>query len=360
MTTRTQPPPCRPLIVTTDSELLDDLLRLTAEAGVIADAASDPASARPYLDSASIVLIGIDKAEACVRAGLPRRPGMILIGRHEGGLPDWAEADDLGVDHIVTLPAAEPWLLERLVASDGDADGRVVAVIGGRGGAGTSVLAGALAITGARFGMRTLLVDADPLGGGADLVLGWEGMEGLRWPELSGASGRLSGTALVEALPGRSDLVVLSWDRGEPAAVGAEAMVATLDAARRGRDLIVVDLPRYVDEASILALRNADRAYLVVPAELRACAAATRVAATVLPHAPALSLVVRQPGPAGLTVKAVTEAVHLPLAGSMRTEPLLAKELERGVAPAANGRGPLAVLCERLLGEIATSSAVAA
>jgi secretion/DNA translocation related CpaE-like protein len=208
--------------------------------------------------------------------------------------------------------------------------------------------------------MRTLLVDADPLGGGADLVLGWEGLEGLRWPELSGASGRFSPPALVEALPGRSDLVVLSWDRGEPAAVPAEAMMATLDAARRGRDLIVIDVPRHIDETSALALRSAHKAFLVVPAQLRACAAATRVAATVLPHAPSLSLVVRQPGPAGLTVKAVVEAVHLPLAGAMRTEPLLAKELERGVAPAASGRGPLAVLCERLLGDIAMPSLDAA
>jgi hypothetical protein len=37
----------------------------------------------------------------------------------------------------------------------------------------------------------------------------------------------------------------------------------------------------------------------------------------------------------------------------MRTEPLLAKELERGVPPSASGRGPLAVLCERLLGDLA-------
>ena len=41
-----------------------------------------------------------------------------------------------------------------------------------------------------------------------------------------------------------------------------EAMAATLDAARRGRDLVVVDLPRHLDEAAVLALQSADRALL--------------------------------------------------------------------------------------------------
>ncbi len=75
---------------------------------------------------------------------------------------------------------------------------------GGRGGAGASVLAGGLAVTAARRGLRTLLIDADPLGGGVDLVLGWESLDGLRWPSLSQASGRVQPAALVDALPGRA------------------------------------------------------------------------------------------------------------------------------------------------------------
>lgn len=342
----------RPLIITSDPELLNDLLRLTAEAGLIADAAADPAAARPYFAGAPMVFIGGDKAQACVRAAFPTRPNVVLVERREAERPDFGQAETLGADHIITLPAGEPWLLERLVSFDDDDTGSVLAVIGGRGGAGASVLAGGLAITGARFGMRTLLIDADPMGGGADLVLGWESMRGLRWPDLSGASGRVPSSALVESLPGHADLVVLSWDRGEPATVPTEAMLSALDASKRGRDLVVIDVPRHLDEASLIALRAADRAYLVVPAELRACAAATRVAATVLPHAPALSVVVRQPGPGGLTVQEVVDAVHLPLAGTLKTEVTLAKELERGVAPASSGRGSLAVLCEKLLGEL--------
>jgi secretion/DNA translocation related CpaE-like protein len=360
-----------PLFVTADPDLLDDLLRLAARAGAMPDVAPDPAGARPWFPQAARVFIGGDMAEPCARAGLPRRSGVIVVIRepHTGQADrdagdfatdgaEWDAAHRMGAEHVAVLPAAEPWLVEQLAepaSADGfevPGNGHVVAVLGGRGGAGASVLAGALAVTGARRGLRTLLIDADPLGGGVDLVLGWESLEGLRWPALSQASGRVPAPALVDALPGLSELVILSWDRGEPTTVPPEAMLAALDAGRRGRDLTVVDLPRRLDESSMLALRAADQAYLVVPAELRACAAAARVAAIAGPHCAALSVVVRQPGPGGLSVKEVIAALRLPYAGTVRSEPRLRTALERGEPPAAAGRGSLATLCEKLLADV--------
>ena len=185
-------------------------------------------------------------------------------------------------------------------------------------------------------------------------------LDGLRWPALSQASGEVPAPALVEALPGRSDLVILSWDRGEPMTVPPEAMLAALDAGRRGRDLTVVDLPRRLDESAMLALRAADQVYLVVPAELRACAAAARVAAVAGPHCAALSVVVRQPGPAGLAVKEVIAALRLPYAGTIRSEPRLRTAWERGEPPAASGHGSLATLCGKLLDDVFPVAASAA
>jgi secretion/DNA translocation related CpaE-like protein len=340
-----------PLIVTADPLLLEDLLCLTADIGLIADVAPDPAAARSWFERSPLVLIGIDVAEACIRAGLRRRADVVLVARLDLPAPSWLWplADRLAVSHVAALPAAEPWLRERLARIDRDGTGHIIAVLGGRGGAGASVLAGALAVTGARLGMTTMLIDADPLGGGVDLVLGWEHRDGLRWPALSAVGGRVHPSALVEALPGQPDLVVLSWDRGEPSVATPEAMIAALDAGRRGRDLVVVDLPRSLDDAAVLALTAADQAYLVVPAELRACAAAARVAATALPHSPFLSLVVRQPAPGGLSSVEVAKAVQLPLAGSFRLESSVSSALERGEPPARSGRGSLAKLCDRLL-----------
>jgi len=354
----TSEPARHPLVVTADPELLDDLVRVAADVGVLIDVAPDPAAARPWYGRAPLVLVGIDAAAACLRARLGRRPALVLVGRHAGtGPPDWPEADQLGVEHVVALPAGESWLATRLrKLSDGAPAGQVVAVLGGRGGAGASVFATGLAVTAARAGWRTLLIDADPLGGGVDLVLGWETLDGLRWPALSAASGRVSPPALVDALPQRGELVVLSWDRGEVVEVPAEAMATALDAGRRGRDLVIVDLPRRLDDASLLALGTADRGYLVVPAELRACAAAARVATVAGPHCPSLAAVVRGPAPGGLRAKDVAQAIGIPLAGTLRAEPRLAAGLERGEPPARDGAGPLAALCQRILDELGAAA----
>ncbi|MEV0152973.1 septum site-determining protein Ssd [Micromonospora sp. NPDC050686] len=348
--------PRLPLLVTADGDLLDELLRLAAAGGTEVELAADPAAARARWLPAPLVLVGSDQAPACLRARLPRRPGVVLVGRSSQLEPGWEVAELIGAEHVATLPAAEPWLVDRFAECGPDRTGpgpaRIVAVLGGRGGAGASVLAGGLAVTAARARLRTLLVDADPLGGGLDLVLGWEQLDGLRWPALTDADGRVDAPALVRALPSRGDLVVLSWDRGDLLALPAQAMAATVDAARRGRDFVVIDLPRQLDDAAVIALQAAERVFLVVPAELRATAAAARVAAAVAPHCADLSAIVRGPAPGRLKAAEVARALGLPLAGTLRPEPGLCRGLERGEAPAAAGRGPLAALCQRLVGEL--------
>ena len=103
---------------------------------------------------------------------------------------DWEAAIAVGAQHVVTLPAQDGDLMAELsdaaeAARDGGRRGAVVAVIGGRGGAGASVFATALA----QSAPDALLIDADPWGGGIDLVLGSEAEQ---WSALarSGAAGR--------------------------------------------------------------------------------------------------------------------------------------------------------------------------
>jgi secretion/DNA translocation related CpaE-like protein len=347
------PVPRLPLVVTADADLLDDLLRLAAAGGSEVEVAPDPAAARPRYATAPLVVIGLDQLEPCLRARLPRRSRLIVAGR--GTLPDetWQLTKHLGTAHVAALPEAEAWLVDRFAERpEAVTNGRVLAVIGGRGGAGASILAGGLAMTASRSGHRTLLVDGDPLGGGLDLLFGWENVDGVRWPGLADAEGRVDPPALLEALPHRGDLVLLSFDREQLPAVPCEAMAATLDAGRRGRDVIVADLPRHLDDAAALALQSADRTVLIVPAELRATAAAVRVARAVRLHCDDVALVVRGPAPGKLRPRDVSEALGLPLVGSLRPDPGMCQALERGEPPAADGKGPLAELCRDLVKDL--------
>jgi secretion/DNA translocation related CpaE-like protein len=341
------------LLVTRDPGLLDDMLRLAEAAGVEVEVAPDAIAARSRFAAAPFVLIDVVCAAGCLRAGLPRRPGVVLVAVDNGLEPPWDVADAMGAEHIAVLPAAEPWLVDRFIQtmSTPSRGPRVVAVLGGRGGAGASVFAAGLAVTAARSGLRALLVDADPLGGGVDLVLGWEALDGLRWPALA-ASAPPADPPALEALPTCGELAVLSWDRGDVFGVPAESMAAALDAGRAGCGLVVVDLPRRLDDAAALALAAADRALLVVPAELRACAAAARVAAAATAHTASLHVIVRGPAPGRLRAREICRALGLPLAGSLRPEPDLARALERGEPPAGSGKGPLAGLCRRLIAEL--------
>ncbi|MET7420311.1 septum site-determining protein Ssd [Dactylosporangium sp. NPDC005555] len=356
----------RPLLVTDDIDLLDDVLSLAAGVPLDVDVEPGPEPARARYPEAPIVLIGDAAAQACAQAHLPHRRGVVLLTRDQRLDRAMALADAVGAEQIVRFPDGAAWLMDRLAtvahghAVTAAARGRILAVLGGRGGAGASVLAAGLAITAGNVGLRSLLVDADPLGGGADLILGWEDIAGLRWPALAATSGAVDPPALVSALPSRGDVAVLSCDRGQPGGLSEDAMAAALDAGSRGRDLVVTDLPRSLDDAAVLALRAADQVLLVVPAELRACVAAARVAATVTPHTDELRLVVRGPAPGRLRTKQIARSLGLPLAGTLRAEPDLPRRLEQGTPPAGNGRGPLAQLCRRIIGDLGLTNGAAA
>jgi secretion/DNA translocation related CpaE-like protein len=347
------PAPARPLLVTSDPDVLDDLLRLAATAGTDLEVAPDAGAARRAWGRAPLVLVGPDAAVGCARTRLPRRDGVVLLGRDLDDAGIWQRGVEVGAEHVVLLPDGEQWLVDRLAdVGEPARDGAVVAVLGGRGGAGATTLACALAVTAARSGRTALLVDGDPLGGGIDLVFGGEDDAGVRWPELRSTRGRVPAAALAEALPRMAGLSVLSWDRGAPAAVSPDAVGAVLAAGRRAHGLVVVDLPRSVDECTRTVLAQATTVLLVVPREVRAAAAASRVAASVATLGRDLRVVTRGPGPSGLAAAQVAAALGLPLLGDLRPEPGLEAALERGEPPAAGGRGPLSVLCACLLDEL--------
>jgi secretion/DNA translocation related CpaE-like protein len=344
----------RSLVVTADAEALDDLLRLAATAGTDLEVAPDAGAARRAWLAAPFVVVAADAVAGCARLRLPRRPDVVLLGRDldDGGI--WQRAVEIGAEHVVFLPDAERWLTERFAdAAEGGGDqAPLVAVLGGRGGAGATTFASALAVTATRAGRLALLVDGDPFGGGIDLVFGGELDRGLRWPELVSTRGRVPASALSAALPRMRGLSVLSWDRSGAGPAPAEALQSVLAAGRRAHELVVVDLPRSLDDGVRAVLAEATTTVLVVPTEVRAAAAAASVATAVGALCADLRVVTRGPSPSGLSGDQVAGALGLPLVAEMRPEPGLDAALEHGEAPGQRGRGPLSAACSRLLDDL--------
>ncbi|MFG2925982.1 septum site-determining protein Ssd [Streptomyces sp. NPDC048305] len=334
-----------PLILTEDADVLDDLLRLCAAAGAVPEVHHGPPAERGGWDRAPMVLVGDDAARRC--GGMSRRPGVMLVGRDQDDPDVWRRAVEIGAEYVLRLPDSESWLVDK-IANAVEGAGRpalTVGVLGGRGGSGASTLACALAVTAARTGRRTLLVDGDPLGGGIDVLLGGEASEGLRWPDFARSKGRLGGGALEESLPALHGLRVLSWDRDDEVIVPPQAMRSVLSAGRRLGGVVVVDLPRRVDEGVAEVLAQLDVGLLVVPGELRAVAAARRVASAAAMVLNDLRVVAKGPYAAGLDEHWVAKALGLPLAGELPVEPGLSSAQDNGVPPGGNPRGALARFC---------------
>lgn len=207
--------------------------------------------------------------------------------------------------------------------------GRVVAVVGGSGGCGSSALAVLLAQHWSRRG-RTVLVDLDGGGAGLEVLLGVEAAPGVRWADLEHARG-LGADDLVGVLPTWEGIEVLSEDRrvggGSP-----EPRAAVLDALVAGSATVVLDTSARVvacvpDVAQVL---RTTPTVLVTRQDVAGVAAGLRVGSTI---GPVRGVVLRRC--AGTTV-APAEAGHLlaaPVLGRIGDDPGLRGAVERGLGP---------------------------
>ena len=341
-----------------DPALRDDVDRVAAAVGLAVVHASDP-SGRNVWTGAVAVLLDAAAARRCAHRVLPRRGRVVLVVRSEPTATDFQAAIAVGAQKVIVLPNQDGELMAALsdaadASRDEDRRGAIVGVIAGRGGAGASVFATALAQTAA----DALLVDADPWGGGIDLVLGCEGETGLRWPDLTLQGGRLSYTALRDALPQRHGVSVLSGGR-TGSDIDAVPLGAVIDAGSRGGTTVICDLPRRSTDAVETVLDAADLVVVVAPADVRSCAAAAAIAPWVSAGNPNAGVVVRGPSPGGLRSVDVAEIVGLPLLARMRSQPGVADDLERG-GLRLRRRSPLAAAARRVLAVLHRHQAAAA
>lgn len=289
------------LAMLTDPGLRDELDRVAAAVGVrvVHLGGRHPVSRKTWSAAAAVVLDHA-AADRCGRLALPRRTHVSVLTGTEAATATWAAAITVGAQHVLRMPEQEGELVRELAeaaesARDDGICGAVVAVIGGRGGAGASLFAVALAQAAA----DALLVDLDPWAGGIDLLVGGETAPGLRWPDLALQGGRLNWSAVRAALPRPRGISVLSGTR-RGYELDAGPVDAVIDAGRRGGVTVVCDLPRRLTDATQAALDAADLVVLVSPCDVRACAAAATMAPVLTAINPNLGLVVRGPSPGGI------------------------------------------------------------
>lgn len=350
------------LAVLTDPALRDEADRVGAAVGArIVHAGmtfSAPARAsQKTWTAAAAVLLDEQAAGDCAQRALPRRDHVVMIADTAPTAATLHAALAVGAQRVVTLPADGDALVRDLTAAadaarDDKRRGQVVAVTGGRGGAGASLFAAGLA---ANAGDAVLL-DLDPCGGGIDLLVGGENAEGLRWPDLTVQGGRLDWPAVRAALPRHRAVSVLSGGRRSHRP-NPEAVAAVIDAGRRGGATVVCDTPRCVVGAGETALETADLVVVVSPCDVRACAAAASRIPLLSGFNPNTGLVARGPSPGGLRAGEVAELVGLPLLASMRAEPRIAERLEYGRLRLPR-RSALTAACRRVLALLAAGGRV--
>jgi secretion/DNA translocation related CpaE-like protein len=169
----------------------------------------------------------------------------------------------------------------------------VIGVLGGSGGVGASSFAAVSAATLgealAEVDGRAVLVDADPAGGGIDVLLGIEGSGGVRWSGLRVGGGRLDPEVLLNRLPSWRGAGVLACDRPALAPSAARQVIEAL-AQSAG---VVVDLPRNSCPLRDEIVAICRVLVVVVVARLRDVAAAGAVVRSLPAVAPPTVVVLR-------------------------------------------------------------------
>jgi secretion/DNA translocation related CpaE-like protein len=274
---------------------------------------------------------------------------LAVAGGSAGGGDHWRAAVTIGADDVLTTDTDGEEIVRRL--ADTEQLGRTamsVAVVGARGGVGASTFCTALALGGARRGLRPLLVDLDARGGGLDLVIGAEDADGLRWDDVEPVEGRVAGSALLHALPTVHGLHLLSCGR-DGRLLDSSTVDTVIAAGRRAFDLVVLDLPRSMDEAALSALRRSTVVVVVAPGDVRGVAAGQVLMRLLGDHGSDVRVLARTGPGLALEPEEIADAVGAPLIAELREDHRAAAGYARGEAPSLRSRGPWAASVEAVL-----------
>lgn len=245
---------------------------------------------------------------------------------------------------------AAAWRRTAVAAADAATAGRLVAVVGSRGGAGTTFLATHLAAGFARRRRDCVLIDLDPLFDDVGAALGIPvdepvpSLADLIADEAITAAERRPWThpAGFRVIPGSSG--------SEPVAPDADDVVAVVDATVRSTDIVVAHMPRAVSPVATAVVARADEVVVVLTLDVASFRAAKR-AIVALDVEDRCRFVVNRVARADVAVADVQRVFGRPALGVVPASNAVRAAQDRGALLPPRGRVARAV--DRIAGALA-------
>lgn len=322
------------LVAVEDPTLHPEAMHIAAATGRPVVDTTAPGDIARHLPRVSAVLL--DATIARQVSNDKRRDRVFLIGA-DPGPSDWKLAMQIHAEQALLLPAQTPELLTALgrdnakLSNNKGVVGNVIGVLGAAGGVGVSTIAAAIA---RRRGLhnRTVLIDGVPASGGIDLLVGAEDRPGARWPDLGFTRGTVQAKDVLAALPTlEGNVSLLSAARSavlDPFVLGADDVKAAIACLGDGDEPVDVVVDLRAGEIAHEVVEVLDHLVLVVPAEVRAVAAAVSQCLELQRDQVSVSVVLRHRGWSGLDAAEVERIVGVSVIAEIGTIAKLSRSVE--------------------------------
>lgn len=312
------------LVSIADPVIHPEALNIAAATGLDIIDTTDPRDIVRHAPKATAILVD---AITATHASSVQHHSRLFLLYPEPGPVDWKLAVRIGAEDAIILPAQANDLLATLSQPTSTPKAAsVIAVTGAVGGAGTSTLSAALALQLHEI-VPTVLVDADPASPGLDLLLGCENTGGVRWEDLSFHAGSIAAEDLITALPtADSGLPVLTTTRTSDSTMTEDKLLRVISTLQQSH-CVIIDLPASAPFFTA-ATDMCDFVVLLIPAEVRAAAAASRITHTLNARRVDTIGLVRHRGWSGLTAADVETIAGATVVGELGTISALPKTSE--------------------------------
>jgi len=247
-------------------EELEAMLQNNSRLGVYVDLNGDSEQALGWIES-------FQEPAPPLLAGGPAEPQMILRAMRAGALgffPDHQFDEEL---QRITAR------LQSQAAADAPSKlGRAVAVLGAKGGVGSTTVACGIAATLARCGGRVAVIDANTSFG--DVALHFDVSPTYTLADVAGHSDDLDASFLATVAHLHEDsgvhVVAAPGDPEQAEDIAATHVDRAIELLQSEFDWVVVDLPRITDEISLQILDRVEQTILVTTTEVTALARAAQ------------------------------------------------------------------------------------